>query len=234
MSKIQWDQTGERLYETGVDHAVVYPYNKTSSKYAPGVAWNGITSVNESPSGAEENALYADNIKYLAPRSREEFGATVEAYTYPDEFATLDGTAEIVSGMRIGQQTRGLFGLSYRTLIGNDVDGDDHGYQLHLIYGATASPSEKSRETVNEDPDAVQFSWEIATVPVAVTGFKPTSHITIDSTKFDTTERKALLAALEAKLYGTDAGTGTEATDPELPLPDEVATLLGYTAESGD
>lgn len=216
MSRLVWDQTGEKLYETGTDRGVVYPYNATAGAYNTGFAWNGLTSVSENPSGAENTDLYADNVKYLSLRSAEEFGATIEAYMYPDAFADLDGTAEIATGVRIGQQKRGLFGLSYRTLIGNDVDSNDHGYKLHLVYGATASPSEKSYNSVNDSPEAITFSWEITTNPVAVTGHKPTAIITIDSTKVDATK----LGNLEDILYGTTQN------EPRLPLPDEVATIF--------
>lgn len=216
MSKLVWDQTGEHLYETGVDHGVLYPYDTTNKAYGNGVAWNGLTSVQETPSGAESNPLYADNIKYLDLRSAEEFGATIEAYTYPDEFAILDGSAQLATGVMIGQQTRGMFGFCYRTRIGNDTDGDAHGFKLHLIYGATASPSERQYETVNDNPDAIQFSWEINTVPVQVEGFRPTAVVTIDSTK----ATKAKLDALMDILYGT------ENAEPRLPLPDEIKTLM--------
>lgn len=215
MAKLVWDEAAERIYETGVDHGVLYVMN--SGTYGTGIAWNGLTAVTESPSGAEETALYADNIKYLALRSAEEFGATIEAYMYPDEFAECDGSAELSTGVYVGQQDRKTFGLSYRTLIGNQSDGQNHGYKLHLIYGATASPSEKNYASVNDSPEAVTFSWEVTTTPVNVTGLKPTACITIDSTKADAT----CLAALEAKLYGDDsAGAAT------LPLPDEVKTLM--------
>ena len=204
MSKLVWDQTGEKLYETGTDRGVVYPYNGTTHAYDTGYAWNGLTAVTESPSGAENTDLYADNVKYLSLRSAEEFGGTIEAYMYPDEFAILDGSVELATGVTIGQQKRGLFGLSYRTLIGNDVDSNDHGYKLHLVYGATASPSEKSYSSVNDSPEAITFSWEFTTNPVSVTGHKPTAIITIDSTKADATK----LTNLENILYGTD-GTAT-------------------------
>lgn len=220
--QIKWDETGKRFYETGVDHAVLYPLNKETSAYDKGVAWNGITAVTESPSGAEATPLYADNIKYLSLRSTEEFGATVEAYTYPDEFAALDGSAAIAPGVMIGQQSRGLFGLSYRTKLGNDADGDDHGYKLHLIYGATASPSEKAYNTVNDSPEAATFSWELDTTPVAVTGFKPTASLTIVSTEVD----KDKLAELEKILYGTDGDSEGAGTTARLPLPDEIATIF--------
>lgn len=214
MPKLTWDASGERLYETGVKQGVLYVMGSTG--YGNGVAWNGLTAITESPSGAESTPLYADDIKYLDLRSTEEFGATIEAYTYPDEFAACDGSASLADGVSIGQQARKMFGLCYRTTVGNDTDGTDHGYKLHLIYGATASPSEKAYETINDSPEAITFSWEITTTPVSVTGFKPTASITIDSTKADPT----CLAALEAKLYGS------ETTEPTLPLPDEVKTLM--------
>lgn len=223
MAKIVWDATGERFYETGVDHGVLYPI-QTGGVYTKGVAWNGLTSVSESPSGAESTAIYADNIKYLNLLSAEEFGATVEAYTYPDEFAECDGSATPTAGVTLGQQSRKVFGLCYRTMIGNDVDGQEHGYKLHLIYGCQASPSEKGYQTINDSPEAITFSWEITTTPVNVTGYKPTACLTIDSTKVDSTK----LAALEEVLYGKD-GTGdpeTGGTDPKLPLPDEVIEML--------
>ena len=191
MPKLTWDASGERLYETGVKQGVLYVMN--SNVYGNGVAWNGLTAITESPSGAESTPLYADDIKYLDLRSTEEFGATIEAYTYPDEFAACDGSASLADGVSIGQQARTMFGLCYRTTVGNDTDGTDHGYKLHLIYGATASPSEKAYETINDSPEAITFSWEITTTPVSVTGFKPTASITIDSTKADPT----CLAALE-------------------------------------
>lgn len=222
MSKLVWDKTGERLYETGVKQCVLYL--PTNGVYNKGVAWNGITAVNENPSGAEATALYADDSKYLNLYSVEEFGATVEAYTYPDEFAECDGSAEIAKGVMVGQQTRKTFGLCYRTTIGNDVDGNDHGYKLHIIYGAMASPSEKAYSTINDSPEAMTFSWELTTTPVTVSGKKPTASIVIDSTKCDAEK----LAALEAILYGKDA-TSEQANDgaePRLPLPDEIATLM--------
>ena len=214
MPKLIWDASGERLYETGVKQGVLYVMG--SNGYGNGVAWNGLTAITESPSGAESTPLYADDIKYLDLRSTEEFGATIEAYTYPDEFAACDGSASLADGVSIGQQARKMFGLCYRTTVGNDTDGTDHGYKLHLIYGATASPSEKAYETINDSPEAITFSWEITTTPVSVTGFKPTASITIDSTKADPT----CLATLEAKLYGGDS------SEPTLPLPDEVKTLM--------
>lgn len=223
MAKIIWDATGERFYETGVDHGVLYPI-QTGGVYTKGVAWNGLTSVSESPSGAESTAIYADNIKYLNLLSAEEFGATIEAYTYPDEFAECDGSATPTAGVTLGQQSRKVFGLCYRTMIGNDVDGQEHGYKLHLIYGCQASPSEKGYQTINDSPEAITFSWEITTTPVNVTGYKPTACLIIDSTKVDSTK----LAALEEVLYGKN-GTGdpeTGGTDPKLPLPDEVIEML--------
>lgn len=230
MSKLVWDQTGERLYETGVDHGVLYLLDQTNA-YKNGYTWNGLTAVTESPSGAEPTDLYADNIKYLTMRSAETFGATIEAYTYPDEFAECDGSASIATGVVIGQQARKTFGLCYRTTLGNDVDGNDYGYKLHLIYGATASPSEKSYATINDSPEAITFSWEITTTPVNVTGLKPTACITIDSTKADAD----CLAALEEVLYGKDP-TGPETGDgvePRLPLPDEVKTLMTPSGVGG-
>ena len=222
MSKLVWDQTGERYYETGVKQGVLYP-QATGGTYPKGVAWNGLTAVTESPSGAETTALYADDIKYLNLISAEEFGATIEAYTYPDEFAQCDGSATLATGVSIGQQSRKAFGLCYRTTLGNDVDGNDFGYKLHIIYNALAAPSEKAYATINDSPEAITFSWEVTTTPVNVPGFKPTASITIDSTKVD----KSKLASLEEILYGKDApSSGGEGTDPRLPLPDEIATLM--------
>lgn len=215
MSKLVWDQTGERLYETGVSQGVLYTKG-TDGAYTKGVAWNGLTAVTESPSGAEPTPLYADDIKYLNLMSNEEFGATIEAYTYPDEFAECDGSASIATGVYIGQQSRKTFGMSYRTVLGNDTESNDHGYKLHLIYGALAAPSEKGYATINDSPEAITFSWEISTTPVAVKGHKPTACVTIDSTKVDADK----LAELEAILYGSDD------VEPRLPLPDEIATLM--------
>lgn len=211
-----WDQVGERLYETGTDHGVLYVYDTANSTYGTGVPWNGLTGVDEKPSGAEANNKYADNIKYLVLRSAEDFGATITAFTYPDEFEQCDGSAEPATGVFIGQQERKMFGFSYRTKIGNDTNGDAHGYILHLVYGATASPSQRSYKTVNESPEPIEFSWEIATTPVVVTGYRPTAHIRINSLNADATK----LAALEAILYG---GTNT---DPTLPMPDTVISTL--------
>ena len=216
MSKIVWDKTGERYYETGVEKGVLYP--QVGGAYSKGVAWNGLTAVTESPSGAEPTALYADNIKYLNLMSNEEFGATIEAYTYPDEFAECDGSAELAEGVRVGQQTRKTFGMSYVTRKGNDTEGTDHGYIIHLIYGALAAPSEKAYATINDSPEAITFSWEVSTTPVEVAGMKPTACITIDSTKVDETK----LQALEAKLYGGDEPDA----EPTLPLPAEIATIF--------
>lgn len=216
MAKLVWDKTGERLYETGVKNGVLYVYDTTQKKYGTGVAWNGLTAVTESPSGAEATPLYADDIKYLNLLSAEEFGATIEAYTYPDEFAECDGSATLSEGVFIGQQKRKTFGMAYKTTLGNDTDGNDHAYKLHIIYGALAAPSEKAYTTINDSPEAITFSWELTTTPVEVTGHKPTASITIDSTKADPTK----LAALEKKLFGD------EAAEPELPLPDEIATLF--------
>lgn len=214
--KLVWDQTGERFYETGIDHGVLYPYNTGTSSYDNGVAWNGLTSVTESPSGAESNAQYADNIKYLDLLSAEEFAATLECYTYPDEWELCDGSVSPVSGVSIRQQPRKSFGLSYRTKIGNDVD-QDLGYKLHLVYGCKATPSERGYNTVNDSPEAITFSYSISTTPVNVTGYKATAIITIDSTKFTSTEAKARLTALENKLYGTDGTVTYSATADETP-----------------
>jgi hypothetical protein len=222
MAKIVWDKAAEHIYETGVDHGVLYPQKETG-EYDKGVAWNGLTAVTESPSGAEATDLYADNIKYLSLLSAETFAATIEAYTYPDEFAALDGSGELAAGVMIGQQARSAFGLCYRTQVGNDVKGSDYGYKLHIIYGAKASPSEKAYSTINDSPEAITFSWELSTTPVAVEGFKPTASLVIDSTKVGTEK----MAKLEAKLYGTDADGGSgSATEPTLLLPNQIKTLL--------
>lgn len=217
MPKLAWDEVGKRFYETGVDHGVLYLPND-AGKYLTGVVWNGLVSVSESPSGAEANAQYADNIKYLNLYSAEEFGATIEAFTYPEEFEVCDGSAEVAKGVYATQQTRKSFGLSYRTLIGNDLKGTDYGYKIHLVYGAMATPSEKARSTVNDSPEAVTFSWELTTTPLdpKVAGFKPTAHIVVDSTKTP----PAKLTALEDKLYGTNTLSAS------LPTPDEVFTLM--------
>ena len=207
MSKLVWDTTGDKTYETGLDHGVLYPITSEGT-YTPGVAWNGLSSVSESPSGAEANAIYADNIKYLNLYSAEEFGATVEAYTYPTEWEECDGSASIANGVVLGQQERKTFGLCYRTVLGNDVGGDKYGYKLHLIYGAKASPSERQYQTINDSPEAITFSWEITTTPVNVTGHKPVSCITIDSTKAD----PAKLKNLEDILYGTNAAAAVPTT----------------------
>lgn len=216
MAKLEWDRTGERYYETGNKKGVLFPMGE-SGTYEQGVVWNGLTAVTESPSGAEANDLYADDIKYASLRSAETFGGTIEAYTYPDAFAECDGSAEVKTGVYIGQQKRKAFGFSYVTSVGSDTESDfDKSYKLHLVYNATASPSEKSYQTINDSPDAITFSWEFETTPVNVTGHKPTSIITIDSNKAD----KAKLKALEDKLYGTES---TEAT---LPSPDEVIAMF--------
>jgi hypothetical protein len=215
MAVLTWDQTGERLYETGVDHGVLYIPDETGA-YDTGFAWNGLVTVTESPSGAESNPQYADNIKYLNLVSAEDFGATIEAFTYPEEFGQCDGTAQPEPGVFVGQQGRRTFGLSYRTKIGNDIDGSDHGYKLHLIYGALAAPSEKAYSTINDSPEAITFSWEVTTTPINATGLKPTAQITIDSTLVEPTD----LAALELLLYGDVA------TEPQLPLPDAVFAIF--------
>lgn len=214
MSKIIFDNTGEKIYETGVDHCVLFV--RDGNSYQTGVAWNGITAINESPSGAEATPIYADNIKYLNIVSGEDFGATIEAYTYPDEFTECDGSAEIVAGVKIGQQTRKPFALCYRTLIGNDVAGTGHGYKLHFIYNAQAAVSAKNYKTINESPEAMSFSWEISTTPEVVEGFKPTATVTVDSTKVDAQKLKAL----EDKIYGS------EDSEPTMPTISEIVSLL--------
>lgn len=215
MAKLKWDQTGERLYETGVDKVVLFPMESTG-QYGNGVAWNGITAVNESPSGAEPSPLYANNGKYLNLVSNEDFAATIEAFMYPDEFEECDGSKEVAPGVTIGQQKRKVFGLAFRTLLGNDVDGNDHGYKLHLVYGCLAAPSENSHSTVNDSPEAGTMSWSVSTSPVEVADAKPTATVVIDSTKAD----KAKLKKLEDMLYGT------ETVESKLPLPEEVITLM--------
>lgn len=215
MSKLVWDATGEKKFETGVDHAVLYPVN-AQGEYKPGVAWNGIVSISETPEGAEPQDQYADNIKYLSLMSAEQLGGTIEAFMYPDEWNACDGNKEVSKGVVIGQQSRKSFGLCYRTKVGNDVDGQDYGYKLHLLYGAKVSPSERSFETVNDSPEAITFSWEYKTTPIGVTDHQPTSLLTIDSTKCDADT----LTSLEEILYGS------ESEDPRLPIPDEVIALL--------
>ncbi len=237
--KLTWDGTGERLYETGVKMGVLYPIQDIAKKtqytvndaqkefeslYTKPIAWNGLTAVTESPDGAEPTDLYADDVKYITLRSAETFGATVEAYTYPDEFMECDGTAQIVPGVTVGQQSRKSFGLCYRTTVGNDTQGDDFGYKLHLIYGATVTPSERAYQTINDSPEAITFSWEMSTTPVEVEGLKPTANITIDSTKLDR-DGKAALAALEEKLYDSEDGY--------LPLPNEVAAIFATVKAAG-
>jgi hypothetical protein len=218
MAELTWDQIGQRYYETGIDHGVLYLPN-VSGEYDNGYSWNGLVSVTESPSGAEANPQYADNIKYLELRSAEEFGATIEAFTYPEEFAQCDGTAMPQPGVAVGQQPRSSFGMSYRTKVGNDLNSD-LGYKLHLVYGATASPSEKAYTTINDSPEAITFSWEITTTPVSAGGsYKPTAQIVIDSSKVDATA----LSTLEDMLYGTVG------TDPELPPPATVLALFAGT-----
>lgn len=222
MPALVWDLVGERLYETGVDHGVLYMPDD-QGVYSNGVAWNGLTSVSETPSGAEANAQYADNIKYLNLISAEEFGATLEAFTYPDEFADYDGLVTPTPGVVVGQQPRKMFGLSYRTRVGNDVEGDEHGYKLHLVYGCIASPSEKAYNTINDSPEAITFSWEISTTPVPVTGYKPTSLIVVDSTVVDA----GMLTSLENELYGEASGAAN------LPTPDEVIAIFGGGGAAG-
>lgn len=235
--RIVWDKDGERLYETGVDHVVLFVKNSAydpdtpgSKAYLPGVAWNGVTAINERPSGGEASPLWADNMKYLNLRANEDFGLTLEAYTYPDEFAECDGSTFAGStGVKLGQQPRKPFGLCYRTKIGNDVEGVQHGYKLHLVYGCDAAPSEKSHQTINDSPEAITFSWEFSTTPAIVSGFQAVAHIEIDSTKFTASQMKAI----EDKLYGVDTTTGTDANagaESYLPLPDEVLSTMGYVA----
>lgn len=215
MAKLVWDNAGARLFETGVKNGVLYVQDEDGS-YMNGVVWNGLTAVTESPSGAEETPLYADDIKYVVFYSNEEFGATIEAYTYPEEFEQCDGSAELGEGVKVGQQARRSFGLVYKTSVGNDIQGQDFGYKIHIIYGAKAAPSEKAYATVNDSPEAITFSWELSTVPVPVEGFKPTSTVVIDSTKCD----PEILAVIEGKLFGNDED------DAQLLLPNEIQTLL--------
>lgn len=214
--KLVWDNVGERFYETGVKNCALY-LQHTDGSYPKGVAWNGISAINESPSGAESSPIYADDTKYLNLISNEELSASIEAYTYPDEFAECDGSAEIATGITIGQQPRKAFGLAYKTTLGNDIVGNEYGYKLHLLYGCKAAPSEKAYSTINDSPEAITFSWEISTTPVNVKGFKPTSNLTIDSSKVAPEK----LAALEAVLFGS------ESAEARLPLPDEIITLVG-------
>lgn len=217
---LKWDETTERLYETGVDKCVLYPFDSDTKAYGTGVAWNGVAGITESPSGAEPTAIYADNIKYLVLTSAEDYGGTINAYMYPPEFAECDGSAELKPGVMIGQQKRKMFGLSYRTKIGNDTEFDDHGYKLHLVYGCLASVSERSYNTINDSPEALEMSWEYSCTPVNVEGFRPTAIVTIDSTKV----KPEKLAALEKMLYG-DESDG----NPKLPLPSELITMFTET-----
>lgn len=228
MAKIVWDKSGERFYETGVNHGVIYPM-KADGTYDSGVAWNGLTSVSESPDGAEPNDLWADNIKYATLRSTETFGFTIEAYMYPEEFAVCDGTAAPVAGVYLGQQARKPFGFVYRTEVGNDTSAEeDDSYKLHIIYNATAAPSDKDYETINDSPDAITFSWECDTTPVNVTGYKPISTIVVDSSKFVDADATKL-QLLENKLFGTDGEGQVAGTDPQLPDPDTVIGILNGT-----
>ena len=217
-----WDETGKKLFETGVSNVALYPQD-TTGVYGAGVAWNGVTNISESPSGAEASTLWANNGKYLNLYSVEEYASSINAYTYPDEFAECDGSAEIAKGVSIGQQTRKSFGLAYKTLVGSDTDGNDHGYKLHLVYGCKAAPSERSHATVNDSPEALSFSWEISTTPVSVTGHKPTASVEIDSTKVNAEK----LAAFEKILFGSDTAAA------RLPLPDEVAELFADPGVGG-
>lgn len=227
MAKLTWDGVGERFYETGTDHGILFPYDATTHTYGKGVAWNGLTAVTESPSGAELSAIYADNIKYLNLMSAEDFAITIEAYTYPDEFAACDGSKDLMgaaapSGVTVGQQKRQMFGFAYRTRVGNDEQGDDLGYKWHLVYGCMASPSERAYATVNESPEAMTFSWEVSTTPIEIgEGFRPSAHIEIDSRTSNSTK----FTAFEEYLIGTD-GTSGGGTDPKLPLPAKVIELF--------
>lgn len=227
MSKIVWDAAGKHQYETGVSRGVLYPMNDAGDNYDKGVAWNGLSSISESPEGAEVSSIYADNQKYLNLISVEDFKGSIEAYTYPDEFAECDGSAEIGTGVSIGQQTRKKFAVCYRTEVGNDLNAEA-GYKIHIVYNCLASPSERSYETVNDSPEAITFSWEFSTTPVSVAGFKPTATVIIDSTKMTDAKLKKALAEIEDKLYGTDASSAPEvqATEPTLLMPDEIMAIV--------
>ena len=228
MSRITWDNIGERLYETGVDNVVLFPIDTATNKYDKGVGWNGVSAVNEKPSGAEASAVYANNKQYLNMTSAEKYDATLEAYMSPDEFDECDGSVEVAPGVSITQQPRKMFGFVYRTLIGNDVMGDNYGYEIHFVYGCKAAPSERNHSTVNEDPEASTLSWEISTTPVEVAGYKPTAHLKVDSTKMNAEKLKAL----EDIIYGKNPSTegGDDGTDARLPLPDEIVALVGQAA----
>lgn len=228
MSALTWDNTGEKVFEVGVDRGVLYVMEGTT--YKSGVAWNGLTAVSEKPSGAEANKSYADNIEYANVLSAEEYAATIEAFASPPEFDACDGYATIATGVRAGQQARAKFGFCYRTKIGNDTEGENHGYQIHIVYGAQASPSERNHQTINESPELMTLSWEISTTPVPVPGFKPTASLVIDSTIVSAANMKKL----EDKLYGTNAeGESSTATEPTLPSPAEIIALVGTTQVSG-
>ena len=223
MSKLLWDETGKKLYETGVSDVALYVYDKKTSKYGNGVAWNGVTAISESTSGGESNPIYADNQKYLNLVSAEDYASTIEAYTYPDAFAECDGSAELAPGVTIGQQSRSTFGLVYKTIIGNATAFASHGYKLHIVYGALAAPSERAHNTINDTPEAMTMSWELSTTPVKVDGFKPTASVVIDSTKVDATKLKTL----EDKLYGTNGASDPETgTEPTLLMPNEIAEIV--------
>lgn len=223
MSKLLWDETGKKFYETGVSDVALYVYDKKTSKYGNGVAWNGVTAISESTSGGESNPFYADNQKYLNLVSAEDYASTIEAYTYPDAFAACDGSAELAPGVTIGQQSRSTFGLVYKTIIGNDTEFANHGYKLHIVYGALAAPSERAHNTINDTPEAMTMSWELSTTPVKVDGFKPTATVVIDSTKVDATKLKTL----EDKLYGTNGASDPETgTEPTLLMPNEIAAIV--------
>lgn len=225
--KLTWDETGEKLFETGIDRGVVYPYDPSKKDYGAGVAWNGLTSVSDSPEGAEATKLYADNGEYVELRSAETLGMTIEAYMYPDEFAILDGTKAIAKGVYVGQQTRGMFGFCYRTLVGNDVEDTDYGYKLHIVYGCKASPSEKQYSTTNDSPEAITFSWTCTTSSIEIgEGFKKAAEIVIDTTKLDSGKNNANLKALETMLYGSDE------KDAALPLPSKIIELFGTSVSN--
>ena len=229
---LEWDAAGERQYETGTDRGVVYPLNTTTKEYDSGFAWNGLTGVTKSPDGADATDVWADNMKYLTLRGAENFGGTITAYMCPEEFEILDGTARIAPGLYAGQQKRGVFGFVWRTRVGNDVQLDDFGYKLHLCYGATVSPSSRDYKTVNDNPEAIELSWEFKCTPVNVSGYRAAATLTLDTTKL-TAEEKTRLATLEQILYGTPAGDGVEAVAPRLPLPDEVAAIMNGTNNGG-
>lgn len=237
MAKLQFDQVGSRIYETGVNNGVLFKMNSQGT-YGTGVAWNGLTSIEESPEGAEETAIYADNIKYLSLRSKENFGATINAYTYPDAWGECDGSKTIGTGVTVGQQSRSTFALVYKTVVGNDVSHEDYGYKIHIIYNATASVSSKSHTTINDSPEAIEFSWEIKSTPISVNiaDTKPLSTLVIDSTKFTSAELKTKLTAIENMIYGTDptVSPASEGTDPTLPTPEQILAIINATSNTNN